>query len=315
VIVALFILISSAAQAGVVNPSVLGPSNGASTVSAFSLWGDSAGGQIVNSPVLLDQSLWTAGQTATIQLPAAGAFNRSWSLPNIDGAILVNGSGQSITSMFLNSTNVTWFSNADVTKLLKFDITSFFATGKTVTLFVTSPSAATAGSTGTINFPTFPAGSSSITLMSTTGGTYSGALSTADVTSYLDWEWKSDSTTGTPAQTERMWSSATSNTMKVRRIDGSVFNINGYSRAEIDFGSSPLTEKSFTITNADLVASDSLVSGKNNTIDAKISRGHIHRKNLRRRDGHGLFFCRLHPRRWKHGLHGSLSNGTAHRDL
>jgi hypothetical protein len=259
----LLLLISTGALAGVVEPSVLGPSS-STTTNAFSLWGDSTGRSITNSPLLLDTSLMGSGK-ATLQFTTAAA-DRTFALPDASGSILVNGSSQSLTSFFLNANTLQWFDNTVTSKRMKFDLSSIL-TGNTVTLKLQSP---TSGTTGTINFPTFSSGASSITLLAS-GSTITGSsLSGDSVLNWLGWAATLDSSVATDPLQGKLWYSASSDTLKFKREDGSIQFISGFKRTVVDFGSSPLTEKSFTITDSTIALNDGFTP--DTTIEAQISR-------------------------------------------
>jgi hypothetical protein len=110
------VTVSGGAGGGVTGPAT-------TTVNAMPLWGDTAGGSILNSPMLLNSAAWTPGQTATFVLPGAGAFNRTYSLPNVDGTFFVSGGGQTLTTSFM-AESLTWFNNADTSKRMTFDISN-----------------------------------------------------------------------------------------------------------------------------------------------------------------------------------------------
>jgi hypothetical protein len=118
--------IASLAHAQLSNQYPTSPAS--TTTNAFSLWGDSTGGSLLNTSLLLDSSAMGSG-TLTLK-PTTGSTNRTFTFPDKSGTPVMNNVSDTFGTTFL-AESLIWFNNSDTSKRMTFDM-SDLATATTV---------------------------------------------------------------------------------------------------------------------------------------------------------------------------------------
>lgn len=258
----LFLLFSQLAFAQLTGPTVQGPAS--STLNAMPLWNSTDGTILKDSTFLYDGSSVAGGLTATFK-PTVTGTSKVYGAPDIAGNFLVNGGFDTFNNTYMGE-GLTWFNNSDSSKRFLFNLGTE-ATGKTVTFNITSPLVGTAGSTGAINFPAFGAGQTSITLLKSNLPT----LNQAAIADFLDMNEEAVNLPLGVYNHAGIRVLDNEDNIDYYNGDGKLVHGTGLVRTELDFGSTPLTEKSFTITDTSSEATDASI-GFANMVDAMIER-------------------------------------------